>query len=104
MARHSEINLDGAEISVIKALGLGGGGVDGKTLLDRLPDFLLAELVDTMHGLVGQGYVEADKGSYHRQEEFEKTSFHVNSGYVHDLKEALNPREEPKKSKRVRRE
>lgn len=104
MGRNSEIQLDGAEISVVKALGLTGGGVDGKTLQDRLPDFVLAELVDTLHGLIAQGYVESDKGSYHRQEDFEKTSFHVNSGYAHDLKDALNPREEPKRSRRVRRE
>jgi len=104
MGRKSEINLDGAEISVIKAIGLAGGGVDGKTMQDRLGDFVLAELVDTVRGLIAQGYVEADKGAFHRQEDFEKTWFHVNSGYAHDLKEALNPREEPKRSKRVRRE
>ena len=34
----SEINLDGSEISIIKAIGLSGGDVDGKTLLDRLPE------------------------------------------------------------------
>lgn len=104
MGRHSEIQLDGSEISVIKAIGLTGGGVDGKVLLDRLPEYVVAELVDTLHGLIAMGYVESDKSSYHRSEDFEKTTFHVNSGYAHDLKEALNPREEPKRSRRVRRE
>ncbi|MEQ1860879.1 MAG: hypothetical protein ABMA13_13165 [Chthoniobacteraceae bacterium] len=104
MSRENEIQLDGSEVTVIKAIGLSGGEVDGKTLLERLPDFVLAELVDTLHGLVAQAYVESDKGSYHRKEEFEKTHFHVNPSYAHDLKDALNPRPEPKKSRRVRRE
>ena len=104
MSRHSDIQLDGSEISVVKAIGLSGTDVDGRTLLDRLPDFVLAELVDTLHGLIAQGYVESDKSSYHRSEDFEKTCFHVNPSYAHDLKEALNPREQPKKSRRVRRE
>jgi hypothetical protein len=104
MSRHSDINLDGSEISVIKALGLSGTELDGKTLMDRIPECLFAQLVDTLHGLIAMGYVEADKGAYHRKEDFEITRFHVNSGYAHDLKEALGPREEPTKSRRVRRE
>jgi len=104
MSRSSDIHLDGSEISVIKALGISGAEVDGKELLERLPDFVHAELVDTLHGLISMGYVDADKHSYHRAEDFEKTLFQVNSGYAHDLRDALDPRPEPKKSKRVRRE
>jgi hypothetical protein len=104
MNRGGEINLDGAEISVLKALGLGGSEVDGKDLSERLPDFVTAELIDTLQGLSAMGYVDADKGSFHNREEFEKTHFRVNSGYSRDLKDALDPRPEQKKSRRVRRE
>lgn len=104
MSRSSDVHLDGSEISVIKALGLSGTDVDGADLLGRLPDFVHAELVDTLHGLISMGYVDADRHSYHRAEDFEKTLFHVNPSYAHDLKEALDPRPEPRKSRRVRRE
>lgn len=104
MSRQSDINLDGSEISVIKAIGLSGTEVDGATLRERLPDLVLAELTDTIRGLSDLGYVEADKSSYHNEDEFNKTNFRVNSGYTRDLKEALDPRPEPKKSRRVRRE
>jgi hypothetical protein len=99
-----EIQLDGAEISIIKALGLGSGEVDGLSLLERCADLELAELLDTLKGLISMGYVESDGYSLHSREELEKAHFHVNSGYSKDLKDSLDPRDEPKKSKRVRRE
>jgi hypothetical protein len=104
MGRSNDIHLDGSEVTVIKALGLSGTEVDGATLRERLPDLMLAELTDTLRSLADMGYVEADKGSYHNEEEFDKTHFRVNSGYTRDLKDALDPRPEPKKSRRVRRE
>ncbi len=104
MARGGDINLDGSEVSLLKAIGLMGSGVDGATLETRLGDMLPAEIIDALRALVAVGYVEADKTSFHNAEEFRKTNFNVNSGYARDLKEAMDPREEPKKSKRVRRE
>jgi hypothetical protein len=104
MGKTNDIHLDGSEISVIKAIGLSGAEVDGATLRERLPDLMVAEITDTLRCLSDLGYIEADKGSYHNQEEFDKTHFRVNSGYSRDLKEALDPRPEPKKSRRVRRE
>lgn len=99
-----EIQLDGAEISIIKALGFGSGEIDGGTLVERCSDLEFAELLDTLKGLISLGYVETDGNSLHNKEEMEKAHFHVNSGYSKDIREALDPREEPKKSKRVRRE
>lgn len=104
MSRGGEIHLDGTEIQVLKALGLMGSGCDGKELEEKVGDLMLAELVDCLLGLVGQGYVDADKSSFHNKEEFHKTHFTVNSGYARELKEAMDPRPEPKKSRRVRRE
>lgn len=100
----SNINLDGGEISVIKALGTGGGDTSGKVLLERVSDLEVAELIDTLRGLVSQGFVTTDKDSFHSKEELEKANFHVNSGYARELRDAIDPRPEKIKSKRVRRE
>jgi hypothetical protein len=99
-----EIQLDGTEISIIKAIGLGSGEIDGESLIERCAELEFAELMDSLKGLIAIGYVESDGFSMHNKEDLEKAHFHVNSGYAKDLKDALDPREEPKKSKRVRRE
>ena len=101
-----DLNLDGGEISVLKALGIGGSGLSGEDLLARVADLEIAELIDTLQGLMMMGYVTADKQSFHSREELSKLHFQVNSGYSKDLKEAVDPstRDKPKKSRRVRRE
>ncbi len=101
MAR--EINLDGSEISIIKALGLGGAELSGETLTEKIPDMMPVELADVLKSLITMGYVNADKSSFYSDEEFLKTHFQVNPGYSRELREALDP--QPKsKSRRVRRE
>ena len=99
-----ELNLDGMEISIIKALGFGGSDVSGEDLMMLVPESG-AELINTLQGLVSLGYVVADKSSFHNAEEFKKTRFQVNSGYSKELKDSLSPaqREKPK-TRRVRRE
>ena len=99
-----DINLDGGEITILKALGLGGSEVDGETLLARAVPMEAAEIIDTLKGLVMLGYVSADNSSFHAVEEMKKMNFRVNSGYSKDLKEALDPQPQQGKSKRVRRE
>ena len=99
-----DISLDGGEITVLKALGLGGSEVVGKSLLTRVAPMDAADVIDTLKGLVMLGYVSADNSSFHALEEMKKMSFHVNSGYTKDLKEALDPQPQKQKSKRVRRE
>lgn len=100
----NDLNLDGAEISVLKALGLGGGEVSGVDLMKRVQDLEPAELIDTLKGLISQGFVDADKTGFYSTEEIGPLHFMVNSGYSKDLKDALNPRPEGPKSRRVRRE
>jgi hypothetical protein len=100
----SNITLDGGEISILKALGFGGGDTAGEQLLERVPDMAIAELIDSLGGLVSMGYVNADRGSFNNSEEFKKTFFHVNSGYSRELKEAMDPSQDKSKSRRVRRE
>ena len=102
MAR--DIQLDGAEVSVLKCLGVGSGEMEGSIVLDRCADLDFAELADTLRSLMSVGYVEADSESFHDRDEFSKVHFRVNSGYAKELRDALDPRPQAKESKRVRRE
>ena len=99
-----EIQLDGAEISIVKAIGIGGGEIDGGTLISRCEDLDVAELIDAVHGLIMQGFVEADSNSFYNAKEMADVNFRVNSGYAKDLKDAVDPKPTEKKSKRVRRD
>ena len=99
-----ELNLDGTEVSVIKALGFGSTDTIGADLIERCADLPIAELIDCVQGLMSLGYVTADKSGFYKKEDMERVYFRVNSGYMKDLRDALDPRPEAKKSKRMRRE
>ncbi len=99
-----DINLDGGEISVIKAIGLSGTELNGEDLMKKVPDQEAAELIETLQGLIMMGYVECDGGALHDIETFKHYIFRVNSGYSKDLRDALNPQRAEPKSKRIRRE
>ena len=101
----SEIHLDGGEVTVLKAMGLGGTSIDGETLIERVRGLEEAELMDTLRGLIMLGYVNSDKRSLHSTDDVKIANFHVNSGYSRELKEAIDPRrKQVKRSRRVRRE
>ena len=99
-----DINLDGTEISIVKALGF-TGEISGKVLMDRVSELDVAELIDALNGLVSFGYVVSDKSAFYNSKELEAANFQVNSGYARDLKAVLDPslRDQPK-SRRIRRE
>jgi hypothetical protein len=99
-----DLNLDGGEISVIKAIGISGSEISGEELLKRCPELVPVEMMDTLKDLIMLGYVVSDSSSFHDLEELKRNSFHVNSGYAKELREALNPTQTRPKSKRVRRE
>lgn len=97
----SNINLDGAEISVIKALGFGGAAVRGSDLKSRMTTIGKAELFQILKSLTDCGYVSCDR-DLDELEHMDRSMFSVNSGYAKEIKEAIDP--EPKESnKRVRR-
>jgi len=99
-----EINLDGGEKEILKAIGLGGSNITGKQLIERVGGMEEAEFVSTIRGLLMVGYVLADKQSFHNYDDVEHAEFHVNSGYAKDLKEALDPRlRRERKNQRNRR-
>ena len=99
MAR--EISLSGGDVSVIKALGLSGSQMSGKTLLGRLSAMEGAEVVDTLGGLVQMDYVLCDVDRLRSVEDMQEASFSVNTAMLRDLREALMP---PKKEVRPTRQ
>lgn len=95
----STINLDGGEISIIRALGFAGTqmlGRDLKSRVDRMNDSALSECLQT---LIAVGYVSASP-DFDRAEDLDRTQFSVNSGYAKALREAIDPQPEPTKRQR----
>jgi hypothetical protein len=100
-----EIKLDGGEISLLKKIGLSGTQVYGKMLIDRVEGMETAEVLETLTGLIDQGYVLSNKVNIRLIEDAEKAFFRVNAAYAKDLREAVNPgrRRQQERSTRQRR-
>ncbi|MDQ2868349.1 MAG: hypothetical protein M3R59_08065 [Verrucomicrobiota bacterium] len=86
-----EIKLSGSEISVLKTLGLSGTPMPGKVLVDRLDDVSEAEFIDTLGGLITQGYVLSNKVAVRSMEDALRSVFRTNPAEARDLRDALNP-------------
>jgi hypothetical protein len=98
-----EIKLNGGEISILKTLGLSGSPLIGKLLLDRV-EMESAELIDTLGGLIEQGYIISTKVNIQSAEDIERSAFRVNSSYARDLRDTLKPgRRREERSRRSRR-
>jgi hypothetical protein len=100
-----EIKLDGGEISILKKIGLSGSPLFGKLLLDRIEEMETGEFLDTLAGLIDQGYVLSNKVNIRLMEDVEKASFRVNPAYSKDLQDAVNPsrKRERERADRLRR-
>ena len=83
MAR--EISLSGGDISVLKALGLSGGQVGGKALIDRLGGVATAAMIAARDGLSMMEYVQRATAK------------------LRDLRDALTPQKKENKPTRQRR-
>jgi hypothetical protein len=98
-----ELNLNGGEISLLKALGLTGAPMSGKLLIERTAELEAGELIDTLEGLISIGYVLASKVSLRTLADVEHAYFRVNSAYVHSLRESIHPgRAQPQQRRRRR--
>jgi hypothetical protein len=86
-----EINLDGGEIALLKALGTSGSQVLGTTLLERVGDVAEAEFLDTLTGLIDQGYVLSNRVNIRLITDVEKAFFRVNPANAKELRGAMNP-------------
>ena len=100
-----EIKLDGGEISILKKIGLSGSPLMGKLLVDRIGEMETGEFLDSLCGLIDQGYVLSNKVNIRLMEDVEKASFRANPTYSKDLQDAVNPsrRRERQRSERLRR-
>ena len=99
-----DIYLDGGEIAIVKAIGIGGSAITGADILDRAKNLDIYEAMDVLKGLMMTGYVICDRDSFRDNDDFREAEFHINSGYTKALKLAIDPDSEPKKPKRIRRE
>jgi hypothetical protein len=100
-----EINLDGGEIAVLKAIGTSGSQVFGKMLVDRLGDLAEAELIETLCGLISQGYVVSNRVNIRLMADVQSAFFRVNPAMAKELRGAMNParRRNEQRARRDRR-
>src|SRR4029077_547487 len=55
-----EISLSGGDTSVLKAIGMSGASIKGNLMIERLGnDLEIADLIDTLEGLLMFDYVQA---------------------------------------------
>jgi hypothetical protein len=97
-----DLNLTGGEISMIKALGLGGTPMYGKMLIERV-EMVESEFVDVMTGLIDQDYVLSSKVNVMKMEDVEHSYFRVNPSYGRELRNALRGRKREEDKPRRRR-
>jgi len=98
-----ELNLNGGEITLLKTMGLSGGPIFGKLLVERVGDMETAEFLDTLEGLISLGYVLSDKVRLHTMEDVERAIFRVNASYAHELRDAIRPGQRREQERRRRR-
>ena len=98
-----EISLSGGDISVVKALGISGGQVSGKTLMERLGHMEAAEILDTLDTLMTLDYVQCDLESLRSVDDLKEAKFNVNTAMMRDIREALTPQKKEVKPTRQRR-
>ena len=97
----SKINLDGGEISIIRALGFSGSPMQGRDLKGRIGRMSDSDLADCLKMMIALGYISATP-ELDDAKDLDKAAFTVNSGYARALKEAMEPTQET--NKRVRRQ
>jgi hypothetical protein len=98
-----EIKLDGGEITILKKIGLSGSPMYGKMLIDRVDSMETAEFLDTLSGLIDQGYVLSNKVNVRVIEDVERAFFRVNPADSKDLRDAVNPSRKREQARRQRR-
>ncbi len=86
-----EINLNGGEITILKAIGVSGTPAHGKILVEQIGEMETAELLDELDGLISLGYVLSDKVNLHSLDDIQRSTFRVNPSYCRDLRDALHP-------------
>src|SRR2546423_14237883 len=83
-----ELTLDGGEITLLKRIGLSGGQIYGRLLVDELEQEEIAPLLETLVGLIEQNYVLKYKVDIRLIEDVEKAFFRVNPAFSVALRDA----------------
>ena len=101
-----ELNLDGGEITLLKRIGLSGGQIYGRLLIDELEKDEVAPFLETLISLLDQSYVLTNKVNVRQIEQVETAFFRVNPAFAIALRDAVNPsrrRERERTQQRRRR-
>ena len=101
-----ELTLDGGEITLLKRIGLSGGQIYGRLLVDELEQEEIAPFLETLVSLLDQNYVLTNKVNIRLIEDVEKAFFRVNPAFSVALRDAVNParrRERERAHERTRR-
>ena len=101
-----EIDLDGGEITLLKALGTSGTPKSGKMLLQGASGMGDSAFVETLAGLIDRGFVLSSKVNVLKIEDVPHSFFRVNPSYSRDLRDAMKPggsRGDEDRSRRRRR-
>ena len=101
-----EITLDGGEITLLKRIGLSGGQIFGRLLVDDLEQEEIPIFLETLVGLIEQNYVLTNRVNVRLIEDVQKAFFRVNPAFSVDLRDATNParrRERERAHERTRR-
>ncbi len=101
MAR--DISLSGGDISILKALGLSGGQVGGRALMERLGGMETAEIIDALDSLIMMDYVQSDTEKIRSVGDLQVAKFNVNTAVLRDLRDAMTPQKKEIKPTRQRR-
>lgn len=75
----------------------------GKFLIEHMENMEAGEFIDTLEGLISQGYVLSTKVNIRNFADVERSSFRVNPSYAHDLRFALDPARRRELERRRRR-
>ena len=81
-----------------------GSDIDGATLFERCKGMDETDFLDTLKGLIDVGYIDSDSSSFYSAAEISGMKFRINPPYLKAIREAIDPEEETRKSKRVRRD
>ena len=86
-----EITLDGGEITLLKRIGLSGGQIYGKLLVEDLEQEEIPVFLETLIGLLDQNYVLTNRVNVRVIEDVEKAFFRVNPAFAIALRDAVRP-------------
>ena len=86
-----EITLSGGEITLLKRIGLSGGQLNGRLMVSELEAEEVGEFLETLVGLIDQGYVLSNKVNIRLIQDVERAFFRANPTYLTELRDAINP-------------